>query len=150
MLIGSFFLFCSSSQKFVMLIALFANSVISEGDLHAKDRVRYISISTGFWISLLIGVICFFFRRHLPASSLSHSLASSECLAWRLRLRQRLRQRLLRYAIVDGRQCLSNTEDIQRERERVQRHNGTFNLDKRQGHIDHDTVHTPTWGKSIT
>lgn len=68
-------------------------------------------------------VLLLFFRRHLPASSLSHSLASSECLAWRLRLRRRLRlrhrQRLLRYAIVDGRQCLINsTEDRMRKRDR--------------------------------
>lgn len=96
-------------------------SDLAKGDLHAKDRVRFISISTGFF-SYLLG---FGLAASLALLSLSLALSlgkfvvsfmgdASECLARRRRQRQRLRRqprqrrlllllRLLRYAIEDRR-----------------------------------------------
>lgn len=92
-------------------------SDLAKGDLHAKDRVRFISISTGFF-SYLLG----FGLAASLALSCSLSLGkfvvsfmgdASECLARRRRQRQRLRRQprqrrlllllLLRYAIEDRR-----------------------------------------------
>lgn len=90
-------------------------SDLAKGDLHAIDRVRFISISTGFF-SYLLG-----FGLAASLALLSLSLGkfvvsfmgdASECLARRRRQRQRLRRQprqrrllllLLRYAIEDRR-----------------------------------------------
>lgn len=97
-------------------------SDLAKGDLHAKDRVRFISISTVFFF-ISSGVWFGGISRSSLALSCSLSLGkfvvsfmgdASECLARRRRQRQRLRRqsrqrrlllllRLLRYAIEDRR-----------------------------------------------
>lgn len=93
-------------------------SDLAKGDLHAKDRVRFISISTGFFSYLLgFGLAASLALLSLSLCSLSLGKFvvsfmgdASECLARRRRQRRQPRQRrlllllrLLRYAIEDRR-----------------------------------------------
>lgn len=91
-------------------------SDLAKGDLHAKDRVRFISISTGFFFissGVWFGGISRSLALSLGKFVVSFMGDASECLARRRRQRQRLRRQprqrrlllllLLRYAIEDRR-----------------------------------------------